>query len=316
MSLADRLDTARIVAGPLVRTLWGMAAPGNSWAPPTGVPAGTTGWYLAADGAWYRSEHPPAPGYRLAGDGRWRPNEAASWRDSRWGLGQVWWGVLMYIVAGLLGATAIEAIEGMTGDRIDADGPIAIAAFVGLNALALIGVLRFATHRRGQDSLRTDFGLDVRRWDPLIGLGVGFVALLVAGLASAGIDAAFDADEPTTNVPVDELSSFTQFAVFFVAVAIVTPVVEELFFRGLLYRSILKRGRSPARAIPVTTLLFVVPHLPAVDSWPEVVSLFASIGVLGLAFNLACHWTDNRLFAPITAHFVVNGLATVALYVG
>ena len=296
--------------------MWGMAAPGSTWSPPTGVPAGTSGWYRAADGQWYRSDHPPAPGYRLADDGRWRPVGAESWRDSRWGLGQVWWGVLIYIVAGLLGAVAIETIEAVTGDSVDADGPIAIAAFVGINALALIGVLRVATHRRGQGSFKVDFGLDVRRWDPLIGLGIGFVALIVAGLASAGIDAAFDADEPTTNVPVDDLSTFTQFAVFFVAVAIVTPVVEELFFRGLLYRSILKRGRSPLRAIPVTTLVFVLPHLPAVDSWPEVVSLFASIGVLGLAFNLACHWTDNRLFAPITAHFVVNALATVALYVG
>ena len=266
---------------------------------------------------WYRSEHPPAPGYHLADDGRWRPGEAEQWRHSRWGLGQVWWGVVIYIVAGVLGAAALEVIEDATGDPVDADGPIAIAAFVGLNALALVGVLRLATRRRGQKSLMADFGLDLsRRWDPLIGLGIGFVALVVAGLASAGVDAAFDADEPTTNVPVDDLSSFTHFAVFFVAVALVTPVVEELFFRGLLYRSILKRGRSPLRAIPVTTFVFVLPHLPAVDSWPEVISLSASIGVLGLAFNLACHWTGNRLFAPITAHMLVNGLATVALYLG
>lgn len=306
----------RIVASTVVSYDVGMAAPSSSWAPPTGVPAGTTGWYLAADGVWYRSDHPPAPGYRLADDGRWRPKVTESWRDSRWGLGHVSWGVLAYIVVGLLGAVALEAVEGITGDTVDADGPIAIAAFVGLNALALIGVVRLATRRRGQDSLKADFGLDGRRWDPLIGLGVGFATLLLAGLASAGVDAAFDAEQPTTNVPVEELSSFTEFAVFFVAVAIVTPVVEELFFRGLLYRSILKRGRSPVRAIPVTTLLFVLPHLPAVDSWPEVVSLFASIGVLGLAFNLACHWTDNRLLAPISAHFIVNGLAVVTLFVG
>ncbi len=316
MSLADRPGTPRIIVSVASSYDVGMAGPGGAWAPPTGVPAGTAGWYLADDGAWYRSVHPPAPGYRLAADGRWRPDDAEIWRSSRWGLGHVWWGVLAYILAGLLGAIGLETIERIADDPIDVDGPIVIAVFVGLNALALIGVARRATRRHGQNSLAADFGLDVRRWDPLIGLGIGFAALLVAGLASSAIDAAFDADEPTSNVPVDELSSFAHFAAFFVAVAIVTPVVEELFFRGLLYRSILKRGRSPVRAIPATTLVFVLPHLPAVDSWPEVVSLFASIGVLGLAFNLACHWTDNRLFAPITAHFVVNGLAAVALYVG
>ena len=293
-----------------------MAESSRSWSPPTGVPVATTGWYLAADGEWYRSDHPPAPGYRLGADGRWHPSGVESWRFSGWGLGNVWWGVLAYVVAGLLGSAVFEAADAMTEEPLDVDGPIAIATFVGLNAVAMIGVVRIATRRRGQRSLRADFGLDVRRWDPLIGLGLGFAAMIVAGLASYGIDEAFGADEPTSNVPVDELSSFGSFIVFFVAVAIVTPVVEELYFRGLLYRSILKRGRSPVRAISATTLLFVLPHLPAVDSWPEVVSLFASIGILGLAFNLACHWTGNRLAAPIVAHFVVNGLAVIALYVG
>ena len=292
----------------------GMAESSRSWSPPTGVPVATTGWYLAADGQWYRSDVPPAPGYRLGADGRWYPAGAASWLSSGWGLGNAWWGVLAYVVAGLLGSAVFAAADALTDDPLDVDGPVAIAAFVGLNAVAMVGVVRIATRRRGQRSLRADFGLEVRRWDPLIGFGLGFAAMILAGLASYGIDEAFGAEEPTSNVPVDELSSFGSFAVFFVAVAVVTPVVEELFFRGLLYRSLLKRGRSPVRAIATTTLLFVLPHLPAVDSWPEVVSLFASIGVLGLAFNLACHWTGNRLAAPIVAHFVVNGLATVALY--
>lgn len=313
-SLTDRPGAPRINPVAVSSYDGAMADPESSWAPPSGVPVGTVGWYVADDGAWYRTDHPPAPGYRLAADGRWRPAGADRWRMSGWGLGDVWWGVLAYVLAGLLGTLLLVAVEAITGDTIDADGPAVIAAFVAFTAVGTIGVAVWASHRRGQGSLRADFGVQFRRWDPLIGLGMGIAAMLVAGFASFGIDAAFGADEPTSNVPLDELASFGDFAVFFVAVAIVTPFAEELFFRGLLYRSILKRGRSPVRAITITTLLFVLPHLPAVDSWPEVVSLFASIGVLGLAFNLACHWTDNRLTAPIVAHFVVNGLATIALY--
>jgi hypothetical protein len=288
------------------------------WAPPSGSPAGSSGWYVADDGRWYRSDHAPAAGYWLASDGRWYSPDAAvePWRNSRWGLGDVWWGVLAYFVAGIVGLLALEVIDSLTSEDVDADSPLAIAAFVGLNAAATIGVIWFASRRKGLGSLRSDFGLGLRRWDPLIGLGVGVAALIVAGMASYGIDAAFGADEPTSNVPVEDLPSFADFGVFFLAVAILTPVVEELFFRGLLYRSLLKRGRSAPRAIATTTIIFVLPHLPAVDTWPEVVSLFASIGVLGLAFNLACHWTGDRLAAPIVAHFVVNGLATLALYLG
>jgi len=286
------------------------------WAAPSGSPIGTRGWYLANDGQWYRSTDPPAAGFWLSRDGRWYPSEFATepWHTSRWGLGDVWWGVLAYVVAGIVGATAIALVDRLVTGGVDDEGAIAIAAFVGLNALATIGVIWSATKRKGLGSLRRDFGLTMRWSDPLIGLGLGVAAVIVAGLASYGIDAAFGAEEATSNVPVDELASFSDFAVFFVAVAIVTPVVEELFFRGLLYRSLLKRGRSAPRAIAATTLIFVLPHLPAVDSWPEVVSLFASIGVLGLAFNLACHWTGNRLGAPIVAHFLVNGLATLVLF--
>lgn len=293
-----------------------MREPNDVWAAPSGSPIGTRGWYLASDGQWYRSSDPPAAGFWLSNDGRWYPAETADepWRTSRWGLGDVWWGVLAYLVAGIAGAIGIAVVEQLVAGDLDAENAVAIAAFVGLNAVATIGVIWWATRRKGLGSLRRDFGLTMRWRDPLIGLGLGLAAMIVAGLASYGIDAAFNAEEPTSNVPVDELASFGEFAVFFVAVAIVTPVVEELFFRGLLYRSLLKRGRSAPRAIIATTLIFVVPHLPAVDSWPEVVSLFASIGVLGLAFNLACHWTGNRLAAPIVAHFLVNGLATVALF--
>ena len=44
------------------------------------------------------------------------------------------------------------------------------------------------------------------------------------------------------------------------------------------------------------------------------VTLTATIAVLGVAFHLACLLTDNRLAAPITAHAVVNALAVIALY--
>ena len=287
----------------------------DAWAPPSGTPVGTQGWYQANDGEWYRSGEPPAPGYWLARDGRWYPAGPTSeaWHTSQWGLGDVWLGVLAYFVAGIIALIGALIIDELVGG-VDEDGAITIAAFVALNAVATIGVIWFASHRKGLGSLRADFGLAMRRWDPFVGIGVGLAAVIVAGLASYGIDSAFGADEPTSNVPVDDLTSFRDFAAFFIAVAILTPVVEELFFRGLLYRSLLKRGRSVPRAIATTTALFVLPHLPAVDSWPEVASLCASIGVLGLAFALACHWTGNRLAAPITAHLVVNGLAAVSLY--
>ena len=278
---------------------------------------GTSGWYLASDGEWYRSDEPPATGYALADDGRWRPSDqvAEPWRSSRWGLGDAWWGLLAYVGAGLVGAVVWAIVSGDV-DSVDDTSPYALGAFVALNAVAGICVVWLATYRKGLRSLRADFGLSGRWPDLLVGIGLGIAGLITAGIVSYGIDTALDAEERTSNLPVDELVSAGEFVAFFVAVAVVTPVIEELFFRGLIYRSLLKRGRSARRAIAVTTLLFVIPHLPAAESWTEVAGLFGAIGVLGLAFNLACYWTGNRLAAPIVAHMFVNGLAAVALYAG
>lgn len=262
---------------------------------------------------------PPAPGFWMAGDGRWYPPDDVPepWRRSRWGFGDVWLGLFAYLIAGIVAVLVVEVVSAATGfdSSIEEPGAYELAVFVAFNAIATVGVVWLATRRKGLQSLRKDFGLDGRWLDPLIGLGAGVCGLIAAGLVGYGIDSAFGADEQSSNLPIDTLDSFGQFAVFFAAVAIVTPVVEELFFRGLVYRSMLKRGRSTWRSIAVTTVVFVVPHLPAAESWVEVASLFGSIGVLGLAFNLACHWTGNRLTAPIVAHLVVNGLAAVALYV-
>lgn len=294
-----------------------MSEAGDTWAAPHGSPVGTSGWYAASDGQWYRSTQPPAPGYWLHRNGRWYPpTEAAEpWQTSRWGLGDMWWGVLAYLVTGFVGAGALAIVAG-DGGSFTETGPYAIGVYVALNAISIIGILWLATRRKGLRDIRADFGLSGRWRDPLIGLGVGVGALFAAGIVTYAIDSALGADEPTSNLPVDDLTTFGQFTVFFVAVALVTPLIEELFFRGLIYRSLLKRRRSAHRSMLVTTAIFIAPHLPSAESWGGLVSLAAAIGTLGLAFNLACHWTGNRLVAPIVAHAFVNGVAALALYFG
>lgn len=294
----------------------------SPWPPPTNAPVGTTGWYRASDGQWYRSATPPAVGYELAEDGRWHPpgEQSEPWRGSRWGLGELGWGLLVYlaasIVVGLIVAGVIAATDPDTNlDEIEF-GPVAISVFVLANAMAFLGVPWWASRRKGLASLAADFGLRAKAVDPAIGFGLGIAGLIAAGLVGTAIDELLGADEATSNIPVDDLSGAGNFVVFLLAVGVVTPIIEEVFFRGLVYRSFLKRGAGTWSAITFTTLIFVAPHLTAVTEWPGVLSLFASIAVLGATFNLACHLTGNRLAAPIVAHMVINCTATLFLYFG
>lgn len=221
----------------------------------------------------------------------------------------------MYLVASLVLSVAVIAATAATGGDPDALdlGPYAISLLVVGNVAAFLGVPWLATRRKGLRSLRDDFGLRLRPVDLAIGLGFGFGGLVGAGIVGSLLDAAFGVEETTTNIPVDALDGAGEVIAFFLAVAVVTPVIEELFFRGLLYRSLLKRGMSTAVSIVVATAVFVLPHLTAAESLPSLVSLAGSIAVLGSAFQLAVHVTNGRLGAGIVAHVVVNGTAVLAL---
>jgi membrane protease YdiL (CAAX protease family) len=285
------------------------------WPPPSARPSG---WYQASDGQRYQTAIPPAPGFWLASDLRWYPPSAAdldAWRQSRWGLGDAWWGALVYVVASLMVGIAVLLVN-VGSESTDALelGPYGVSASVLANVLAFAGVPWLASRRKGLGSLSRDFGLRIVWRDLGVGIGIGIGSLLVAGIVSSALDDAFGVEDPTSNMPVDTLTGVPAFVVMFMAVAIVTPVIEELFFRGLVYRSLLKRGMPTWVAIPVSVVIFVLPHLLAVPQWPNVVTLFAVIGVLGLAFTLACHWSGNRLGPAIVAHAVINGTAVIVLF--
>jgi membrane protease YdiL (CAAX protease family) len=126
-----------------------------------------------------------------------------------------------------------------------------------------------------------------------LGLVVRLVLLLPSGNALEGWMEEF-------AELVAEMFRNQPFATF-VAVVIVAPVTEEIFFRGLLLRGFLKRY-SPAKAIVVSTLLFSLAHLSPAQ-------LAATIG-LGLYLGWLYHRTRN-LWLPILAHAANNGLAYI-----
>ena len=102
-----------------------------------------------------------------------------------------------------------------------------------------------------------------------------------------------------------------------VGVAIVSPLIEELFFRGLLLRAMLdalsSAGRSVAMVVSliVSTGAFVLLHaLP----WGRDIPLgllVASAGV-GLACGILTIVT-GRLGAAIVAHVTFNGIGVLLL---
>jgi membrane protease YdiL (CAAX protease family) len=92
---------------------------------------------------------------------------------------------------------------------------------------------------------------------------------------------------------------------FVFEVAIVAPIVEELIFRGFLYRGLAASRLGVSGAILVTSFLWTSLHIER--TWLGLAELFFS----GVAFGWL-RWRSDSTITPIAVHGVNNVVATIA----
>lgn len=81
-------------------------------------------------------------------------------------------------------------------------------------------------------------------------------------------------------------------------IAVIPGIVEELFFRGCMQRSIARMGSNPHVAVWITAIIFSLLHFQLAGLFPRIF-LGAILGYLYL-------WTRN-IWAPIIVHIIHNG---------
>ncbi len=132
-------------------------------------------------------------------------------------------------------------------------------------------------------------------------VGLGAAALVAIWIVGAALAPFLDATEEQGLVP-DEFDSSRvgAFAAFFVVVAFVAPVVEELTYRGLGFALLAPYGITVA--ILVTGMLFGLAH-----------GLLIALPVLTF-FGIAVGWLRARtdsVYPSIALHSLFNGTALV-----
>ena len=140
-----------------------------------------------------------------------------------------------------------------------------------------------------------------------MGLAWGVVAWIGASLASAGVVALLEAlGLDVAPQAAEQALGLVEPWVAVLAIVVLAPIAEELFFRGVVFNAFL-RERGPRLAYVGSAALFAVIHLSIVALLP--------IFLLGLALA----WVYDRtgsLLAPIVMHAVVNGISVaIALLV-
>lgn len=218
-----------------------------------------------------------------------------------WGLGDVVTGLLVSTVAATVVIGMAVAAQGHTRDSL----LVAVAGIVGLWA-GLAGAAWVAA-RKESGSLAQEFGLRFARGDLRLGLVAGIASQLVLlpivyePIRRFAPDLYEEAGEHADNL-FDVTSGA---GAVFLALLIVlgAPLVEELFYRGLFQRALLRRT-SPAWAVGVTAVVFAVTHFQAA-SLPGLVAFGVVLGVLA--------HRAGRLGPAVIAHVAFNAVTVFAL---
>lgn len=208
------------------------------------------------------------------------------------------------MLAGILGATAIAA----TGDD---EGPALLAAsFIGL-WVPLTGASLLASRSYGTKSFRRDLGFWFEKADLWRGVLVGVAGLVAASAVQYALTPFPELVGTNTNFIEDQAGTIVGALIVSVSTMIGAPLVEELFFRGLLQRSLARVGIV---AVIVQAIVFGMIHFTP-DEGRGNVGIVLGVGVFGLVLGLASrHY--GRLGPSIIGHALFNAAAVLPLLLG
>lgn len=329
------------VAGPWVAgNVWtmteiepGAPAPGPPARPPGPVPAG----YVPREWAQQAPPPPPPPfapsQSPLSAPLPPPPPDAAGavpFLDTPWVPPQTkrqGWMWLVYAVVGFLagqiGALVFGlgagAIAGNTSAQMQAIASASVppewyvvSTLLGL-WIGFIGAPWLASRTQGTRNFVRDLGLRFRLID-LVGIAIGIGGQLLVAIMYAP----FQHDIHDFNGPSQKLTGGSHgggFLIIAIATVVFAPAMEELFFRGLLLKALIRlltplRAAGGARAAGVVLavildgLLFGLAH----GEWVQLAGL-AAFGIILAAVS----YRTGRLGMNMVAHATFNLVAIVAI---
>ena len=219
----------------------------------------------------------------------------------RWGLGDFLFGLfagysLATLIAALFYAATGDEDPGLLGQGVSQAG-----LWTGM-----VGAAVMASRKKGAGRLRDDFGFRFKWSDlgvgVLVAVGVQLLLLPAIGLLLRPL-----LGEPEVSGPVRDLLDKSQGPAFIglvLSVAVGAPIVEELFFRGLLLRSLQKRRLPTSVAVFLAAVAFGLAHASALPV-EAVLLVMISLTAFGAVLAILAIRT-GRLGASIVAHAAFN----------
>ena len=226
--------------------------------------------------------------------------EADAGSPPRWGIPDAAIGfVAAYFLSGLTGSLWVAA----TGDA-DRSFGLAVATIAGL-WLGFVGTCLLVARGKGSGDLGREFGLRIEPRDIPLGIAAGLGSQLVLiRLVYLPFGDRVEELSRDNDALVDATSGLALVALA-VLLVVGAPLVEELFFRGLVQRSLVRR-LGPAPGIALSAVVFGATHFDLLG--------LLGLAVFGVVLGVLAHRT-GRLGPSLVAHVVFNALAVAAFLV-
>ncbi|NTW97864.1 MAG: CPBP family intramembrane metalloprotease [Oscillochloris sp.] len=221
------------------------------------------------------------------------------WRDLGLALLVFVGGSALIVILARFAATLlkIEPGEGLLS-------PLMYVSGVGFYLALLLGMYLFGARRAGWAAL----GVRATSWVnialvPLLFI-VGFASVVALNLLVMQVLGSFE------NPQVDAISggkamSLGELGAGMLLIAVLVPVIEEMFFRGMLY-PLLRRRLPAALAIAVNAAIFSVVHM--------IPMLIPGLFVVGLILAFLRE-RSGSIWPGVLYHAMQNGLAMLAIFV-
>ena len=236
---------------------------------------------------------------------------AATLPTPRWGVVDVIIGWVLAEVAAVVIGGVILSLAGYTGERATiARLPLSLIALTYPPLwLGFVGAPVHAAIRRGNGMVR-DFAWRISALDVPIGVAAGLASqIILVPLVSLPLLKLLGRTPSDLEVPARTLADKANdpfgVVLLFVIVVIGAPIAEELFFRGLVMRSVERHLGAPA-AVCISAVAFGVTHFEGIQT-PALI-----------AFGLVLGWLvyrTGRLGTSIVAHMAFNAVSIITLLV-
>jgi len=235
---------------------------------------------------------------------------AAAMRDDRQRF-SAW--IALLAVAMFLVASIVGAFFAVAGDQVSSATALVLGAVGNYGTLLLVCL--WISRWKGTGSIRRDYGIAYGKGDWWRGIAISIAARVVATVVLAIVVAILsNNDAAGSNTAVfDEHKDSLVFVLTAGIVAVaMAPLFEELYFRGLILRSL--AGTFPVRvAIVGQGLLFGLAHLGGADGIGNL-GLVASLAAVGIVFGW-CAERYQRLGPGMAAHVCFNLPLVIVLLV-